>query len=114
MKVSVVRGATETSRATRHSAEVIGSEWLLSGKFVGRGTTGMGAYEERLFIIARSEGPFIPCVPAILLAKRLARGELKERGARPLLDLTDLAGYFNALDGLDIQVIRSVESGCAR
>lgn len=63
---------------------------------------------ERFFILARSgHGPLIPCMPAILLAKRLARGELTERGATPCLDLIDLGEYLKALGDLDIQVIRS-------
>jgi NAD(P)-dependent dehydrogenase (short-subunit alcohol dehydrogenase family) len=62
---------------------------------------------ERFFIIARSgHGPLIPCMPAILLAKRLARGELTERGATPCLDLIELGQYLEALGDLDIQVVR--------
>ena len=63
--------------------------------------------DERLFIIARSgHGPLIPCVPAILLAKRLARGKLGQRGALPGLDLIALHEYLDALADLDIHVIR--------
>lgn len=62
---------------------------------------------ERFFMIARSgHGPLIPCMPATLLAKRLARGELRERGATPCLDLIELGEYLEALKDLDIQVIR--------
>lgn len=62
---------------------------------------------ERVFIVARSgHGPFIPCMPAILLAKRLARGELTERGATPCVDLVDLKEYLHALRDLEIQVFR--------
>lgn len=67
---------------------------------------------ERFFIIARSgHGPLIPCMPAILLAKRLARGELMERGATPCLDLIELQEYLDALGALDIQVIRLANQG---
>jgi hypothetical protein len=59
----------------------------------------------RFFIIARSgHGPHIPCVPAILLARRLARGAVAERGATPCLDLIGLEDYLGALRGLDISV----------
>lgn len=61
----------------------------------------------RFFLIARSgHGPYIPCMPAILLARKLASGELGERGARACLDLIGLDEYFGALGGLDISVIR--------
>jgi hypothetical protein len=61
----------------------------------------------RFFLIARSgHGPYIPCMPAILLARKLARHELAERGAKPCLDLIPLEEYLQALDGLDITVVR--------
>jgi hypothetical protein len=57
------------------------------------------------FIIARSgHGPYIPCIPAILLAKRLSRDEVHVRGALPCLDLIGLEDYLGALEGLDISV----------
>lgn len=61
----------------------------------------------RFFLIARSgHGPFIPCMPAILLARKLARGEIDRRGAMPCLDLITLDEYLAALKDLDISVIR--------
>jgi saccharopine dehydrogenase-like NADP-dependent oxidoreductase len=63
--------------------------------------------ERRFIIIARSgHGPYIPCMPAILMARRLARGEVAQRGAMPCVDLIDLDTYLAALDGLDISVVR--------
>ena len=63
--------------------------------------------ERRLLIIARSgHGPYIPCMPAILLARRLASGEARQRGAMPCIDLIDLDAYLAALEGLDVSVIR--------
>lgn len=63
--------------------------------------------ERRFMIVARSgHGPYIPCIPAILMARRLARGEVPQRGAMPCLDLIDLDSYLDALEGLDITVTR--------
>ena len=68
--------------------------------------------QERFFLIARSgHGPYIPCMPAILLARKLARGELTRRGTMPCLDLITLADYLAALEGLDISVVRDVVAG---
>jgi hypothetical protein len=65
------------------------------------------AMERRFMIIARSgHGPYIPCMPAILLAKRLAGGEIAQRGAKPCIDLIDLDSYIAALEGLDIEIIQ--------
>lgn len=62
---------------------------------------------ERFYIIARQgHGPYIPCTPAIILAKRLARGELSQRGARPCLDLINLDEFLTALQSLDVSIIR--------
>lgn len=61
----------------------------------------------RFFLVARSgHGPYIPCMPAILLARKLARGDLPQRGAGPCLDLIPLDEYLAALEGLDISVVR--------
>ena len=60
----------------------------------------------RFYLIARSgHGPYVPCIPAILLARRLAAGEAIAPGARPCLDLVDLDQYLGALDGLDISIV---------
>jgi hypothetical protein len=69
---------------------------------------------ERHWIIARSgHGPYIPCMPAILIAKGLARGTIAARGARPSLDLIDLATYRGALRGFDIDFIDDERPGRA-
>lgn len=61
---------------------------------------------EQSWIIARSgHGPYIPCMPAILIAKELARGTIAATGARPCLDLIDLAAYREALRRCDIDFI---------
>lgn len=72
-----------------------------------RGHDGRGnPMKRRHWIIARQgHGPNIPCMPAILLARRLARSESIEAGARPCLDLITLEEYLEALEGLDISVI---------
>lgn len=63
----------------------------------------------RFMLIARSgHGPYIPCMPAILLARRLAKGEVPQRGASPCVDLIDLDSYLTALEDLDISIIRDV------
>lgn len=57
----------------------------------------------RFYIIAKSNhGPYIPAMPAIILAERLAKGNVLPAGAAPCLDLITLDDYMAALDGLDI------------
>jgi hypothetical protein len=61
--------------------------------------------EVRFYLVARSgHGPYIPCMPAILLARKLAHGEISRRGATPCVDLIDLHEYLEALEGFDISI----------
>lgn len=71
----------------------------------GTGKDGEPA-EIRIFMIARQvHGPNIPCIPAILLAKRLAAGESITPGARPCLDLVSLDEIMDAIAHLDIDTM---------
>jgi hypothetical protein len=59
----------------------------------------------RRWMVARAgDGPNIPCMPAILLARRLAAGENLQPGARPCLDLITLDELLAALEGFDVSV----------
>lgn len=70
--------------------------------------SGVGQQAERKIIrfelIARAgDGPNIPCVPSILLAKKLARGQVNQTGAFPCVDLINLDEYLAALSPLQIE-----------
>lgn len=57
----------------------------------------------RFELTARSgDGPFIPCMPAILLAKKLANDEIKDSGATPCVGMITKKEYLDALVELDI------------
>jgi len=79
-----------------------GFHMILSG--IGRDAKPL---KRRFVIVARSgHGPYIPCMPAIVMTRRLAKAEVLQRGATPCLDLIDLDTYLAAIAGLDISVIR--------
>lgn len=60
----------------------------------------------RIFMVARqAHGPNVPCIPAIVMARRIAAGARPAAGARACLDLIDLDTYLGALDGLDITTV---------
>jgi hypothetical protein len=60
----------------------------------------------RIFMVARQvHGPNIPCIPAILLARRIAAGEPIAPGARPCLDLVGLEDIMDAIAHLDIDTM---------
>lgn len=57
----------------------------------------------RFELTARSgDGPFIPCMPAILLTKKLVSGEIEDKGATPCVGIITLEEYLDALGQLDI------------
>lgn len=61
-------------------------------------------YQRSWFIIARDgDGPHIPTVPAIVLAKRLARGETEMHGALPCVGLVSLPEYLDELKSRAIE-----------
>lgn len=63
-----------------------------------------GASKKLLFELTAlsGDGPYIPCMPAILLTQKLARGEVTEQGALPCVGLITKEEYLSALGELDI------------
>jgi hypothetical protein len=54
-------------------------------------------------LTARSgDGPYIPCMPAILLAKKIVTGELTDTGAHPCMGFITKDEYLGALQDMDI------------
>lgn len=49
------------------------------------------------------DGSYIPCMPAILMTRKLVNGDIKETGAFPCMGFVTLDEYLDALSGLDIQ-----------
>lgn len=57
----------------------------------------------RWFLIAQhGDGPMIPCIASIVLARKLARGELRESGAKPCVDMMTLQEFQLAVRDLHI------------
>lgn len=72
----------------------------------GKGTDG-ASQERRWFVIAENgDGPQIPCVPAVILAKKLALGQPVPLGAMACVGLITLEEYLRELE---IFAIRTYE-----
>lgn len=57
------------------------------------------------YIIAKNgHGPYIPTIPAVILAKQLAKDEIRERGAKACVNLVSLEDYLGELANFDIEV----------
>ena len=69
---------------------------------VGRDEQGINKSIRFEMVASSGDGPFIPCMPAILLAKKLANNEIKDRGATPCFGIITIKEYLDALENLDI------------
>lgn len=58
------------------------------------------------FLLAdQDHGPFIPCFPAIALARKVLRDEISARGAMPCMGLLSVDDIISVGDGLDLRVV---------
>ena len=56
------------------------------------------------YIVAKeNDGPQIPCVPAIVLSKKILRNAINIRGAMPCVGMVTLEEYMKELEGLAIK-----------
>jgi saccharopine dehydrogenase-like NADP-dependent oxidoreductase len=58
-------------------------------------------------IAEQDHGPFIPCFPAIALARKIVRGELSVRGAMPCMGLLTVEDILAVGSGLSLRVVES-------
>ncbi len=56
-------------------------------------------------IAQHNHGPYIPCGASIVLARKLADGNVLPSGAMPCMGLLTVGEYLDALKGLDVQEI---------
>jgi saccharopine dehydrogenase-like NADP-dependent oxidoreductase len=66
-------------------------------------TTGQRLRRAWYLVAKQGDGPQIPCIPAIVIARKLARGERIELGARPCMGMMTLEEFDAATDGFDIR-----------
>lgn len=83
-------------------------DWLgsdVGGMHVGLSGTdqkGLAARIDWHLVARRGHGPEIPCIPAIVVARKLAAGTLALRGAQPCTEMMTLAEFAEAAVPLDI------------
>jgi len=96
----------------RHAPSLLSlsERWLAAGSDAGvmqldlRGVDPAGAplHLRWRLVAANGDGPQVPATAAVVLARKLARGELPGGGARACLDLFTLGEFVDALDGYAI------------
>lgn len=85
-------------------------DWLgtgTSGFFMtitGEGADGAPMTRQHWIIARSGHGPYIPCIPVILIARQMATGRRYDPGARPCLGLISLAAFRAAFADFDIAV----------
>jgi len=85
-------------------------DWLgtgTSGFFMtitGEGADGAPMTRQHWIIARSGHGPYIPCIPVIMIARNMAAGRGYEQGARPCLGIVTLAEFRAAFAGFDIEV----------
>jgi saccharopine dehydrogenase-like NADP-dependent oxidoreductase len=70
---------------------------------VGYDTVGVPLHLRWDLVAGHGDGPQIPATPAVILARKLAGGELGRCGAMPCMGLFDLGEFSTALEGFDIR-----------
>lgn len=69
---------------------------------IGKGENNTDKTIQFELIAKNGDGPYIPCMPAILLAKKLANSEIKYTGAHACIGIINRQEYLDALASLDI------------
>lgn len=71
----------------------------------GEGVDGSPVIRRHFIIARQGHGPYLPCIPVILIARKLSRGEAPESGARPAFGTFTLAEFREACAELDVSFI---------
>lgn len=108
---AVRAGAIASMRPYAERLLALSERWLHSGSDIGvmrmdlRGTGTDGApLALRWLLLARNgDGPQVPCTPAIVLARKLARGDMPGGGASACVDVFALEDLVAAFAGFAIE-----------
>ncbi len=68
----------------------------------GKDNTGLNKTITFELTAKSGDGPYIPCMPAIIITKKLALNEITTRGALPCIGFISRDEYLDALKYLDI------------
>lgn len=88
----------------RFGSDAGGMHMLMSG------TDHKGNHKSiKWFMVAKNgDGPYIPAIPAILLAKKILQEEIVETGAMPCMQLISWESYLAELKKLDVHIFSEV------
>ena len=96
------------SRLTRRLGSATGG---MEVRIAGRGQSGAPIARTWRLTAGSNHGPHIPCVPAIVLAKRWIAGDFGPRGAKPCLSMIGLDDFAAEVAALDVSWSFTEEEG---
>ena len=73
----------------------------------GLGHNGTPAVHTWYLVAEQDHGPFIPCFPAIALARKILRNEIAARGATPCMGLLTVEEILEVGHGLSLRIVES-------
>ncbi len=73
----------------------------------GKGKDGLPSLKTWSLVANRGHGPYVPILPAVILARKLAAGSLTRIGAMPCLGLFTLQEFEAEIGELDITMCQS-------
>ncbi len=73
----------------------------------GKGKVGLPSLKTWSLVAKRGHGPYVPILPAVILARKLGKGSLTRIGAMPCLGLFTLQEFEAEVDELDITMCQS-------
>jgi hypothetical protein len=96
------RHAAALKRLSEHTMRWGSSAGAMHVEIAGRRHDGT-VHRVKWYIVAPDgDGPQIPCTAAIVIARKLARSEMPQRGAMPCLDLFSVDEFMAALEGFNV------------
>lgn len=96
------RHAAALKRLSEHTMAWGSSAGAMHVEIAGRLHDGT-AHRVKWYIVAPDgDGPQIPCTAAVVIARKLARDEMQQRGAMPCLELFSVDEFMAALEGFSV------------
>jgi saccharopine dehydrogenase-like protein len=105
------RHAAALKRLSEHTMRWGSSAGAMHVEIAGTRHDGT-AYRVKWYIVAPDgDGPQIPCTAAVVIARKLARAEMPQRGAMPCLELFSVDEFMAALAGFNVHETASIHPG---
>lgn len=109
VRAGLIKDASRYARFIQHRGRWF-DRWGSDTGGMHVGLTGVAADGRRARVhwhltARRGHGPEIPCLPAIVLARKLAAGMLTHRGALPCMGLMTLAEFADAVNAAQLDIV---------